>query len=79
MVIDLFCPTTHQSEHQSERLSLYRDVYYQSNFPVDGVDDGELDERGEDEEGAAEEPVVQHLDVAHLREIKPSYFKMIRS
>ena len=55
-----------------------RDVYHQSNFPVDGVDDGELDERGENEEGAAEEPVVQHLDVAHLREVKASYVKMIR-
>ena len=30
-----------------------------SDYPVDGVDDGELDERSEDEEGAAKEPVVE--------------------
>ena len=34
--------------------------------PVDGVDNSKLDEGGKDEHGAAKEPVVEVLHVAHL-------------
>ena len=37
--------------------------------PGDAVDDGELEERGEDEECAAEEPDVEELDVADLGQL----------
>ena len=37
-----------------------------SHGPVYGVDDGKLHEGGKDEQGAAKEPIVEVLDIAHL-------------